>query len=169
MSDCVYSWPIGQFWGFSFALWSACSKECNGTQYRDPVITAQPVNGGLACPGRQTQSCGTDCTVKLFSGCGFTGARQGQIAPGWYPSPNNTRPPGYGFQDRGGAVGNDDLRSIQVPSGLKATIYEDVNYGGGSLGAWTIYGSDPTQKNRNFCATDGWWVDQMSSIKVDYE
>jgi len=164
----------GEFRGWrdkpEWGAWSACSKECNGTQYRDPNIIAQPKNGGAACPSRETQSCNTEadkCKVKLYSGCGHTG-RQGAIPVGNYPG-RATNPAGYGFQERGGVVGNDELRSIRVPSGLKATIFQDANYGGGRLGAWTISGSDPNSKNRDFCATDSWWRAEMSSIKVEYE
>lgn len=49
-SDCVFTWGD----------WSPCSLDCGGgTQTRQPIITAQPSNGGNACPVSQTQPCNT--------------------------------------------------------------------------------------------------------------
>ena len=122
------------------------------------------MNGGATAPTTEVQACNTEaekCRVQLFSGCGFGGNRRGYLPVGNYPWINdapNTR-----------GVNNDDLQSIKVPSGLKATLYQHVNYGTGGLGAWTIKGTDVNSKNRNFCATDSWWKDKMSSIKIEYD
>ena len=144
--------------------WSACNAECNGKQSRARSQLTAAVNGGATQNTTEVQACNTEaekCQVQLFSGCGFGGNRRGYLPLGDYPwieSAPNTR-----------GVNNDDLRSIKVPSGLKATIYQDANYGVGNLGAWTILGTDANAKNRDFCATDGWWKDRMSSIKIQYD
>lgn len=147
-----------------WSAWSACNAECNGKQRRNRTQRTAPMNGGATQPTTEVQACNTEadkCKVMLYSGCGFGGNRQGYLPVGNYPWINSAP------TTRG--VNNDDLRSIKVPSGLKATIYQDVNYGVGGLGAWTILGTDASAKNRDFCATDSWWKDRMSSIKIEYD
>ena len=135
------------------SAWSVCSRECNGTRTRTNT-------GGAGCIGTETAACSPNCLVKLYSGCGFGGDRQGYVyPPGTYNSSSQ-------WQAAGGAVSNDDLRSIRVPSGLKVTLAQDINLGGAN---WTLRGSVASEKNRDFCATDGWWMDRASSLRIDYE
>jgi hypothetical protein len=60
--DCQYSWG-----GLS-----SCTASCGGgTQYKDPIISKQPQNGGQACPGRQTQQCNTQsCAIDCIGSWG---------------------------------------------------------------------------------------------------
>ena len=147
-----------------WSAWSPCNAECNGKQRRNRTQKTAPMNGGKTAATTEVQACNTEaekCRVQLFSGCGFGGNRRGYLPVGNYPWINDAP------ATRG--VNNDDLQSIKVPSGLKATLYQHANYGPGGLGAWTILGTDPNAKNRDFCATDRWWKDNMSAIKIEYD
>ena len=172
----------------TWSAWSACNAQCYGLQKRTRTQLT-----GMSWLGetQQVQRCNTDwtqCQVSFFSGCGFGGDRRGSLIPlrmygygygypfgktyGLYadsdiaPLTMANPPPYGGYWPVSINVSNDDLRSIVIPSGLKVTIYQDMNYNGSS---WTLYGNNEADRRTDFCARNAWWNDRASSFKIEFD
>ena len=117
VNNCVYTWSTG-----------ACNKTCGGYQIVSPVIT-QYADGAnpTQCPAPYAKSCSGTCTIYLYSGQDFNGNRRGYIS---------VTGSGQAVMGTGTiAVGQWDLRSMNVPDGATAVLWRET-YQAGELGRY---------------------------------
>ena len=134
--------------------WSACDSACDGKQTRTRTTVTRARNGGSECAGQEARDCNNDldhCRVRLYDGYQWAGnfadlgiGYKTGFGSAWYQVP----------------LGNDSVKSIDVPNGRAVTLFRDVN-GGGSQ--WTILG-DGAQAHRSM--EPDWFKNETSSVKV---
>src|SRR5262249_12534030 len=60
---------------------------------------------------------------------------------------------------------NDRISSVQIPAGVKVTLFEHSDFGGASL---TLTGNAADLRNYPGPGSDGTWNDAVSSIRLEY-